>query len=210
MKYRALTVSREYGSGGGEIAAIIARELGWRLLDKDLIAEISKTEKVPPSEVAAFDEKVDPWIHRITRTVWGLGADGISVVAPVEMFDAQRAANLAKRIVTEAYNMGNCVIVGRGSQCILRDKPDVYHAFVYARWEARVRKIQARIKPGTDVAALIRNTDAQRVDYIRIHYKEKWTNPYLYDIMIDSKNENEKTARLIISAMQVASGAEST
>jgi len=209
MKYRALTISREYGSGGGEIADIIAKELGWRLVDKDLISEISRTEKVSPSEVAAFDEKVDPWIHRITRTVWGLGADGISVVAPVEMFDAEKAAGLAKRIVTEAYNMGNCVIVGRGSQCILRNKPDAFHAFVYARWEDRVRKIQARVKPGTDVPALIRATDAQRVEYIRVHYKEKWMNPYLYDIMIDSKNENEKTARLIISAMQTVSATES-
>lgn len=208
MKYRALTVSREYGSGGGEIAAIIARELGWKLLDKELIDEISRMERVPPSEVAAFDEKVDPWIHRMTRTVWGLGADGISVVAPVEMFDAEKAANLAKRIVLEAYNMGNCVIVGRGSQCILRDKPDVYHVFIYARWEARVKKIQGRVKPGTDVAALIRTTDQQRAEYIRIHYKEKWTNPYLYDIMIDSKNENEKTARLILSAIRMISETE--
>jgi len=207
MKYRALTISREYGSGGGEIADIIAKELGWRLVDKDLISEISRTEKVSPSEVAAFDEKVDPWIHRITRTVWGLGADGISVVAPVEMFDAEKAASLAKRIVTEAYNMGNCVIVGRGSQCILRNKPDAFHAFVYARWEDRVRKIQLRVKPGTDVPALLRATDAQREEYIRVHYKEKWMNPYLYDIMIDSKNENEKTARLIISAMQMVSAA---
>ena len=205
MKYRALTISREYGSGGGEIADIIAKDLGWRLVDKDLIDEISRTEKVSPSEVAAFDEKVDPWIHRITRTVWGLGADGISVVAPVNMFDAEKAASLAKRIVTEAYNMGKCVIVGRGSQCILRNKPDVFHAFVYGRLEDRVRKIQARIKPGTDVAALIRATDAQRVEYIRVHYKEKWMNPYMYDIMIDSKNQNEKTARLIISAMQMVS-----
>ena len=209
MKYRALTISREFGSGGGEIADIIAKELDWRLIDKDLISEISRTEKVSPSEVAAFDEKVDPWIHRITRTVWGLGADGISVVAPVEMFDAEKAANLAKRIVTEAYNMGNCVIVGRGSQCILRNKPDVFHAFVYARWEDRVRKIQVRVKPGTDVPALVRATDAQRVEYIRVHYKEKWMNPYLYDIMIDSKNQNEKTARLIISAMQMVSATES-
>jgi cytidylate kinase len=210
MKYRALTVSREYGSGGGEIADIIAKELGWRLVDKDLINEISKTEKVPPSEVAAFDEKVDPWIHRITRTVWGLGADGISIVAPVDMFDAEKAANLAKRIVMEAYNMGRCVIVGRGSQCILHNKPDVFHAFVYARWEDRIHKIQKRVKPGADVSARVRSIDAQRVEYIRVHYKEKWTNPYLYDIMIDSKNENEKTARLIISAMQMVSGTEST
>jgi cytidylate kinase len=208
MKYRVLTMSREYGSGGGDIAGIIAEELGWRLLDKDLIAEISNKEQVPASEVAAFDEKVDPWIHRITRVVWGLGADGISAVAPVEMFDAEKAASVAKRIILEAYNIGNCVIVGRGAQCILRDKKDVFHAFVFARWADRVRKIKSIVEPGTDAEALIRSTDAQRVEYIRLHFKDNWLNPYLYDIMIDSKSQLKKTAQVIISAMEV--GVEST
>jgi cytidylate kinase len=203
MDYRVLTVSREYGSGGAEVASLIAQELGWRLLDRELITEISNKERVPASEVAAFDEKVDPWIHRITRVVWGLGADGISAVAPVEMFDAQKAASMAKRIILEAYNIGKCIIVGRGAQCILRDKKDVFHAFVYARWADRVRKIKSRVEPGTDTEALIRSMDAQRVEYIRLHFKENWLNPYLYDIMIDSKNQSEKAARLIISAMEM-------
>jgi cytidylate kinase len=204
MEYRVLTVSREYGSGGAEVASLIAQELGWRLLDRELITEISQKEKVPASEVAAFDEKVDPWIHRITRVVWGLGADGISAVAPVEMFDAEKAASLAKRIILEAYNIGKCVIVGRGAQCILRDKKDVFHAFVYARWPERVRKIKSRVEPGTDAEARIRSMDAQRVEYIRRHFKENWLNPYLYDILIDSKGQSEKTARLVISAMGMA------
>jgi CMP/dCMP kinase len=208
MKYKVLTMSREYGSGGGDIASLIAQELGWRLLDKELIAEISQKERIPASEVAAFDEKVDPWIHRITRVVWGLGADGISAVAPVEMFDAEKAASVAKRFIHEAYNIGNCVIVGRGAQCILRDKKDVFHAFVYARWAERVRKIKSRVEPGGDVDALIRTTDAQRVEYIRLHFKENWLNPYLYDILIDSKGQLEKAARLIIAAMEM--GAELT
>jgi cytidylate kinase len=208
MRYRALTVSREYGSGGAEIANIIANELGWRLVDKDLITEISHLEKVPPSEVAAFDEKVDPWFHRITRLVWGLGADGISAVAPVEMFDAEKAASLAKRVIEEAYKIGNCVIVGRGAQCILRDKNDAYHAFIYARWADRVKRIRADLGSGRDIDALIRSMDAQRLEYVRRHFKQNWLNPYLYDIMIDSKNQSEKTARLIISAMMMVPAAE--
>jgi cytidylate kinase len=209
MKYRVLTISREFGSGGSEIASIIARDLGWKLLDRELVTEISRTEQVPPSEVAAFDEKVDPWIHRITRTVWGLGADGISAVAPVEMFDAEKAANLSKRIVEEAHRMGECVIVGRGAQCVLRDRADVFHAFVYCRLEDRIHRIQSRVKPGTDVKALIRSTDAERLEYIRLHYKQNWLNPYLYDIMIDSKNQTEKAARLIVSAMTMVPAMES-
>lgn len=205
MKYRVLTVSREYGSGGGEIADIVARELGWRLLDKELITEISRKEQVPDTEVAAFDEKVDPWIHRLTRSIWGLGADGISPVAPVDLFDAEKAARLAKQVIEEAYKMGACVIVGRGSQCVLRGKSDVFHVFVYAQRTERVRKIQGRVAPGTNADALIRSIDEQRVEYIRLHYSQNWLNPHLYDMMIDSKGQREKTAQLIISAMKMAS-----
>jgi cytidylate kinase len=199
-----LTVSREYGSGGGEVAGVIARELGWKLLDKELIAEISRKEHVPDSEVEAFDEKVDPWIHRLTRSIWGLGADGISPVAPVDLFDAEKAARLAKQVIEEAHKIGSCVIVGRGSQCVLRGKEDVFHAFVYARRAERILKIQSRVAPSTNVDALIRFMDEQRVEYIRLHYSQNWHNPYLYDIMIDSKGRTEETARLIISAMRMA------
>jgi len=203
MKYRILTVAREYGSGGGEIAAIIANELGWRLIDKDLITDISRTEKVPASEVEAFDEKVDPWIHRITRSVWGVGADGISPVAPVDMFDAEKTASLAKRTIQEAYKMGQCVIVGRGSQCVLRNKEGVFHVFVYANWEERVRKIRERKGAGKDVESMIRSIDAERSEYVRLHFRQNWLNPYLYDMMINSKGQNEKVARLVIGAMQM-------
>ncbi len=203
MKYRALTIAREFGSGGAEIAGIIARELDWRLMDKDLITEIGRREQVPASEVAAFDEKVDSWIHRITRSVWGVGADGVSPIAPVDVFDAEKAAHLAKRIIEEAYKMGGCVIVGRGSQCVLHDREDVFHAFIYASMEERMHKIRGRVEPGTDVSALIRSMDAQRVEYVRLHYRQNWLNPYLYDLMINSKGQSEKVARLIISAMQM-------
>lgn len=203
MRYKVLTVSREFGSGGAEIAGIIARELGWRLMDRELIAEISHKEQVPASEVAAFDEMVDPWMHRLTRSIWGLGADGISPVAPVDIFDAQKAAKLARQIIEEAYKMGNCVIVGRGAQCVLRGKEDVYHALIYARWEDRVRRIQTRLPPGKNVEAQIRKIDAIRLDYVRLHYGEDRFNPLLYDIMIDSKNQPEKVARLIVSAMNI-------
>jgi len=203
MKYRVLTVAREYGSGGADIAGIISRELDWRLLDKELIMEISQREQVTPSEVAAFDEKVDPWIHRITRSVWGVAADGISPIVPTDMFDARKAANMAKLIIEEACKMGGCVIVGRGSQCVLRGREDVFHAFIYANREDRVNRVRARVYAGTDVDALIRSMDEQRMGYVRLNYGENWLNPYLYDVMINSKNQPEKVARLIISAMSM-------
>jgi CMP/dCMP kinase len=209
MRYRALTISREYGSGGAEIASIIAHDLGWRLVDKDLIAEISRREQVDPSEVAAVDGRVDPWIYRITRSIWGTGADGVSMVATVKLFDAEEAAFMAKVVIEETYKVGNCVIVGRGSPCILHDKEDVFHAFIYARWEDRVRRIKQRVDPGTDVEARIRSMDSERMEYVRLYYKRNRLDPYLYDLMIDPKNQPEKAARIIIAAMKMAPAAAS-
>jgi len=203
MRYRVLTVSREYGSGGSDIAHLIARDLGWRLVDKELIGEISRKGRVSQSEAAAFDERVDPWIHRISRSIWGLGVDGVSAIAPVDIFDAERAADLAKQVIEEAYKAGECVIVGRGAQFILRNKKDVYHAFVYARWEDRLRRIKERIAPGADAEAVIRSMDAERLEYLRIHFNQNRMDPHFYDIMIDSKDQPEKAAQLIISAMNI-------
>jgi len=82
MTFRALTVSREYGSGGAEIAANAANRLGWRLIDKGLLTEISTKAKVPEGDVAALDERRDPWLHRISRLIWEKGGDGVSDVLP--------------------------------------------------------------------------------------------------------------------------------
>jgi len=66
-----------------------------------------------------------------------------------------------------------------------------------------VRRIRERAGSETDVDALIRSMDAQRMEYVRLNYGENWLNPYLYDLMINSKNQPEKVARLIISAMSM-------
>ncbi len=203
MKYRALTVSSACGSGGEEIAEIVARFLGWRLVDKGLINEISRRAQVSLKDAAALDEKVDPWIHRITRPIWGKGADGISQVTPVHLFDAEEAAFVTRSIIEEAYEIGNCVIVGRGSQCILQGKDDVFHTLIYGRLETRVRRVRSRVAPGTNANQLVRLTDSEHIEYIRFYHKMDPLDPNLYDLMIDSKEQPEKIARVIISVMRM-------
>jgi len=203
MKFRALTVSREYGSGGAEIAALVANSLGWRLVDSALLAEISNKANVPLADVAALDERRDPWLHRISRPIWGSGADGMSDVFPVEIFDADAEADVARVVIEEAYRVGNCVFVGRGSQCVLRDKPDVFRVLVYAQWKDRVRRVQARVPPGANVNSLLQSMDARRLEYVRAHYGEDAADPHLYDLLIDSRNQLDAAARLIVCAMDL-------
>jgi cytidylate kinase len=204
VQYKALTVAREFGSGGAEIAGIIAHELGWKLIDKALITEICNKARVPAGEGSVLDERVDPWLHRITRSLWGKSPDGFSTPVPMELFDAAAAAALARIVIKEAYVIGNCVIVGRGSQCILQGKEDVFHAFVYARWADRVRRIHVRQTQVKDVAALIHSVDEERLRYVRLNYGENQADPHLYDLMVNSKNRISATAGLILMAMEMA------
>jgi CMP/dCMP kinase len=203
VRYKALTISREYGSGGAEIAGLIAKKLGWELVDKYLISEISKKAKVTVNDAAVMDETIDPWLHRITRTLWGKGADGFSAFTPVEIFDANEAAVLAKNVINEAYRIGHCVIVGRGSQCILHGKEDVFHAFVYAQWKDRAHRIRMRQPHVANVPELLHSVEGQRAGYIRLHYGANQLDPHLYNLMIDSMGRIEKTAQLILSAMDI-------
>lgn len=201
MKYRALTVSREYGSGGAEIAGILAARLGWKLVDQALLRELSAQAKRPLETVASLDERVDPWIERVISPFWAIGA---GYIAPPDPFDADAAADLTRRIIEAAYHAGDCVIVGRGSQCVLRDRPDVFHVFIYARWADRMRRVRTRVPAGADVGQWIRKNDDQRREYIHRHYDETRLDPHLYDLLIDSQNGSEATARLIVAAMEAA------
>lgn len=204
MKPKVLTIAREYGSGGAEIAEFIAKQLGWKVMDQVLLTEIGSKAKVPTSEVAAIDEQVDPWLYRIMRPLWGSGGDGVSAIAPVRLFDADAAAGLAKRVIQEAYCMGGCVIVGRGAQCVLRGKKDVFHVFVYGEWSDRARRIRSRVAPGTKVDELIHAMDARRLEYVRRHYGVNRLDPHLYDLLVNSKKQCEPAARLILSALELA------
>ncbi|MFP5204210.1 MAG: AAA family ATPase, partial [Acidobacteriota bacterium] len=139
MNYRVLTVSREYGSGGGRIAGIVAGWLGWKLLDNELISAVAKAARVESRVVRHYDEHVDSWLRRLNEeAIRGVAVAAGRPILEEDIFDAQRMAALTRRIIEEARTAGNCVIVGRGAQCILENKPDVFHVFIYASLRERM------------------------------------------------------------------------
>lgn len=189
--YRALTVAREYESGGDRIAALVAKRLGWRLLDSALIDEISNQAHVDPQLAREFDERVDSWVHRVSRrALWHGGFEGVAVLPETAVFDAETMAMLARAAIENACEIGNCVIVGRGGQCILQNHPDVFHVFLFA--------------PFGDRAAGARHRgDAERARYVQLNFGQDWRDPHLYDLMISSKLGDERVASAILSGMGI-------
>jgi cytidylate kinase len=202
VKYRVLTVNREFGSGGGRIAQTIAEWLGWKLLDRDIIDAIAYAAHVETSVVRHYDEHVDSWLRRINQQAMRSAALAAGLeLAEGSIFDAEQMVKLTQKIVEQAYSEGNCVIVGRGSQCILQHKPDVYHAFVYAPLKERILRLRKRLEKCANVEQRIRTVDEERAKYLQQYFGKSWCNIHLYDLMISSHEDEDETARAVLYAM---------
>jgi cytidylate kinase len=202
MKYRVLTVNREFGSGGGRIAQKIAQDLGWKLLDKDIIDAIAYAAHVDPSVVQRYDEHVESWLRRLNQQAMRSAALAAGLeLRNTTVFDAEEMVKISQKIIEQAYVEGNCVIVGRGSQCVLQYKPDAYHVFVYAPHKERILRLRARLGKGVDVEQRIRSVDAERAKYLQEYFSKYWLNPHLYDLMISSEEDEDVTAKIIQNVM---------
>jgi len=208
--FRVVTVEREYGSGGGLIARRVARDLGWRLLDHTLVSEVAQTARVDAGTVERYDEHVDSWWHRVNRD--GLQAWSVAAGVALEdarFFDADTTAELVKDCIAAASADGNCVIVGRGAECVLQGWEHVCRVFIYAPWEERVARVRTRVEDGRDVGELIRETDRERARYIRTYYGCEWKDPHLYHMMLSSQIGIDRAASTIVNAV-LRSGAWGT
>jgi cytidylate kinase len=202
VEYRVLTVNREFGSGGGRIAQTIAEWLGWKLLDRDIIDAIAYAAHVDPRVVRPYDEHVDSWLRRINQQAMRSAALAAGLeLRENSVFDAEEMVKISRKIIEEAYSEGGCVIVGRGSQCILQHKPDVYHVFVYAPYLDRLERLRGRLDKGVHAEQRIRIVDEERFKYLQQYFGKAWNNPHLYDLMISSRTDEEWTARAVLYAM---------
>jgi cytidylate kinase len=201
--FRVLTVAREYCSGGGSIARKVAERLGWNLLDVALVEAIARSARVDPDLARRYDERVDSWLHRVSRRgLWRGAFEGVATAADTEVFDAETMAALGKSLILEAHAQGNCVTVGRGAQCVLQNRRDVLHVFVYAPWSERMARARRRAPSEASVEKLIRSTDQQRADFVRLYFGCDWKNIHLYHMLINSEFGEETVAGMIVDVIE--------
>ena len=201
---RIITIGREYGSGGSDIAKVLGARLGWKLIDDSLVSEIAAAANSSPEAIAGCEESVDPWFHRITRALWHGGFLGSVARPEAEASDAENVARLWHRVIVEAAEIGNCVTVGRGGQCLLQKRRDAFHVFVYAPLAQKIERLKRREPRGTDLAAAARERDARRSAYIRHYFNHDWCNPHLYHVMLCSSVGIERAADAILQAAGLA------
>lgn len=111
-----ITIEREYGCGGGEIARKLADRLGWKLWDELLTCEIAQLSHCKQSEVEVREERVDPLYYRLFKSILRGSFEGSQNVHRLKLLDADSILRITQQVVQKAAAEGNGIVVGRGSQ----------------------------------------------------------------------------------------------
>src|SRR6185312_7006118 len=195
--FRVITIGREFGCGSGEVAGKIAQRLGWKLMDRELIDEVARSAHVDPQVCRRHDERVEGWMHRIGKGLWLQTGEHGPATVPDEELDAGRMAELTRRVIEDVASAGECVIVGRGGNYILRDRRDAFHAFLYAHPAWRERHCGV-------AADEIARQDHARAAYIRRYFDEDWPDRHFYHVMVNAALGADTVASAILSAYGIS------
>jgi cytidylate kinase len=201
MKVRVITIDREYGSGANVIAKRLADQLGWKLWDQLLTNEIARFAKCDGWQVAKREERMDPLYYRMLKAFLRGSFEGSLNVHRLNLLDADVIFNLTKRIVNAAAEEGNAVIVGRGGAFFLENRPDVFHVFIYAPYEEKVRRLIRRGTEPNEAARLVDTVDNDRADFIKQYFDKEWPDRHLYHLMINSRVGDEAVVRAILNGI---------
>jgi len=196
-----VTIEREYGSGGGDIAQLLATRLGWKLWDQQLTEEIARIANCPKEVVEHREERADPLYYRLFKSFLRGSYEGSVNAQKLKLVDSETILKMTERVVEHAAKKGHCVIVGRGSQHFLRDWPDVLRIFLYADRDSKVARVMARSKNPGEAEELVDSVDSERADYIRKYFGVEWPARTTYHAMLNTSIGDDAVVRVITNLM---------
>jgi cytidylate kinase len=195
---RIITVEREYGSGGGEIAHLLAERLGWKLWDELLTEEIARLAQCPKAVVEVREEKNDPLYYRLFKSFLRGSYEGSINAHKLKVIDSESILRITERVVRQVATSGNSVIVGRGSQHFLEKHPEALRVFLYAPREDKVKRVIGRGKTPAEAQELVDTVDRDRIDFIQRYFHVEWPTRCLYHIMLNTAVGEETVVQAIL------------
>lgn len=194
-----ITIGREFGSGGKYIGEKLAEELEIKLYDKEILNKVSDEIGVDLEVLESIDEKQE-------QSFWytyamGLYSSQESIESINEVPSNEKLFIEQAKIIEELAEKEDCIIIGRCSNIILKNKPNVLNIFVYA--SDMNFKINRKMKYGNfkdiyEVEEMIETTDNERAKYYNYYTNKVWGNREDFDLLIDtSKIGVDNTIKLI-------------
>ena len=218
-----ITISREFGSGGDEVAGRLCQELGYHSFGKAQIIQaaeettLSKNNAIDYSEDNHVVQSFLDWLlgrtaSPVQKIAW---SENPSISPRPEQADVHDAAvlSLVKRAIKAAVRAGNMVIIGRGGQVLLKDTPGVLHVRIEAPVEKRIELVIQQMKQQSSAVQseekllrtasdMIASRDTASADYIKRYFEVDWHDPRLYHLVLNlGKLSADQAVQIIVAAV---------
>lgn len=180
-----ITISRQLGSLGTEIAQAVAAKLQYEYVDKEKIGEALAAYDLPISEVEKFDEKKPPF--------WGSWQT-----------QREKFLHFLQAVIYDFASKGNVVIVGRGGQVLLKNLPGVLHVRIIAPFDVRVKRLsEQRWVDESQAHRVLRRSDEDSAGFLRSFFDVDWDDQSLYDLVINTQKLSiESAVEMVLKVMQ--------
>ena len=180
--YNIITIERKYASGGNEIGKRLAEALGYKLYDRNILLQAARNLEIPPYQIEGLDEcSPGGLLFNLSKTSLGGNSDNKNLSMADKLFLEE------ERIIEEAAEEGNCVIVGRAAAYILREKKNHRGVFIHATDDKRLKR--AMEKEGfneTEARNALKKNDKRRSGFYRSVTDWEWGNPKYYELYMNS------------------------
>jgi cytidylate kinase len=210
-----ITISREAGSWGDEVARRVASLLQYTFVDK--VTMIEAATKTGITESGFVDLDVDSYQFRnLTDRLLGRKEPEIKVAIPtttsasgidfkIQTLDARQCMATLQSVITFLSKSGNVAIVGRGGQVILKNAKDAFHVKIIAPFEVRVRRIMESQGCSENRAFwFIRDRDKAIRQYLQRFFGIEWDDNTLYHLVVNTgKLDIEQSAAVIVSSIKL-------
>lgn len=185
-----ITISRQFGAGGSDVARRVADALEWRLVDNELVDQVAARAGCSRDEVAQMEERVPTFVERLAKTlaaatpelfprVSGMGAP------PLEEADLVR---ITDTVMGEIAEQGRVVVVGRSAPALFCRRPDSLHLKVVASRAYRIQVAAARLGlTPAKAAEVLEETDRMRARYNREYYHRDWNDAVNYHMVLNTQ-----------------------
>ena len=191
-----ITISREFGSGGHSIGQLVAQKLGYHFYDRELVEKVSAASGFSPD----FIEESGEYASAKSGLLFSLATAGQYEGGGMSMHD--RLYAIQSKVIEDVAAEGNCVIVGRCADYILREYKDCLHVFIHANMESRAKRIVERYgETDKSPKKRLEDKDQKRKVYYKNYTGRNWGEAHNYGLCLDSGVLGIETcADLIVAA----------
>ena len=207
MEKFVVTFARGFGSGGKEIASMLAKDLGIHCYENRILTLAS--------QMSGLDEKLFLDINErirgnggFTNFLRGLPKSRQYIARNEKFVSDDRLFEYQSQIINNLADQESCVIVGKCADYVLRDRPKVVSIYIEAPRAFCVERTMQKMKVSAKVAsATIENTDKYRADYYKYYtHGNYWTNPVNYDMTLNSEKVGVERCVKVIEEYMILKG----